>query len=229
MTLSRRQKQLATVLAVAVILLVLDRMLIGDEALDPTDGSATASAEQNSGWPSGAGVPLPGSPVSSGNVATAPPGTAATGARTTIRPTSALSARGRPVPGGAAGWGAPGIADRLSGFVSRSPGLFTSRNPFQLPGAAAAKAQSTDAATDDNTLRLRAAEAFVTRHRIRAIVGAGRGGMVLVSDRLVRLGEGLDGWKLTHIARDSATFEQDGLRVTLSLSDAHPQPTATLP
>lgn len=115
-------------------------------------------------------------------------------------------------------WGAPGVHTRLAALAQLHPPTGVGRDPFHLERPRVSVTPITPP-TEDTPRRVSAAEQFAARHQLRAIIGTGRGGMVLVSDRMIRLGEGLDGWRLVHIARDAATFESDGVRVILPLSD----------
>lgn len=115
-------------------------------------------------------------------------------------------------------WGSPGVHARLAALAQLHPPAGVGRDPFHLERPRVSVTPISPP-TEDTPRRVSAAEQFAARHQLRAIIGAGRGGMVLVSDRMIRLGEGLDGWRLIHIARDAATFENDGVRVILPLSD----------
>lgn len=124
----------------------------------------------------------------------------------------------RPGEDRTAHWGSPGVYARLTALAQLHPPAGVGRDPFHLERPRVSVTPITPP-NEDTPRRVSAAEQFAARHHLRAIIGTGRGGMVLVSDRMIRLGEGLDGWRLVHIARDAATFENDGVRVILPLSD----------
>jgi len=116
-------------------------------------------------------------------------------------------------------WGAPGVHARLSALATQQPPTAVGRDPFHFERPRIS-VRPIEPSAPDTARRISAAEQFAARHQLRAIIGTGRGGLVLVSDRMIRVGEGLDGWRLVHISRDAATFENDGIRVILPLSDS---------
>jgi hypothetical protein len=193
MNLTTRQKQLALVLAIGVAGLALDRLVFG-----PAEGSA-ASADYLA------------TPAASGTSTIAGPDSTAP---------SAQSAGSKP----SAAWGARSVSARLA-ELARSDKLGTEeshadRDPFHLPRQAKVQeVQTPTAQPAQRNLAREAAEAFAARHQLRATMGSGPRGMVLISDRMVRLGEGLEGWKLVGMDNTTATFEKDGLQVRFVLSD----------
>jgi hypothetical protein len=63
---------------------------------------------------------------------------------------------------------------------------------------------------------------FAQRHQLMAVARHGRDSeqnAVYVDDRLLTVGQELDGFKLIAIDRQSATFEREGQRTTLKLAD----------
>lgn len=58
---------------------------------------------------------------------------------------------------------------------------------------------------------------FAARHRLEAITMDPQGERALIDDRLLRLGETLEGFELVAIDKESVTFEQGGQRVQLEL------------
>jgi hypothetical protein len=59
---------------------------------------------------------------------------------------------------------------------------------------------------------------FAARHKLEAITMDLEGERALVDDKLLRLGDILEGFQLIAIDRESATFERDGQRVRLVLA-----------
>lgn len=60
---------------------------------------------------------------------------------------------------------------------------------------------------------------FVQRHRLIAVAVDSEQNTAYVDDRLLNVGQELDGFKLIAIDRQSATFEREGQRTTLKLAD----------
>ena len=60
---------------------------------------------------------------------------------------------------------------------------------------------------------------FVQRHRLMAVAVDSEQNTVYVDDRLLKVGQELDGFKLIAIDQQSATFEREGQRITLKLAD----------
>jgi hypothetical protein len=58
---------------------------------------------------------------------------------------------------------------------------------------------------------------FAAAHRLEAITMDPQGRRALIDDRLLRLGEMLEGFELVAIDKESVTFEQDGQPVQLEL------------
>ena len=63
------------------------------------------------------------------------------------------------------------------------------------------------------------ATAFVQKHQLKA-VALGSQGKAYISDRIIRIGETLDGFTLTALHEDSVEFEREGEKVTLRLRQA---------
>lgn len=119
-------------------------------------------------------------------------------------------------------WGAPGIQSRLASLATTdAPATDDSdhRDPFRAEQRVQIRVP-TSAATDSRDAAREAADAFASKHQLRAIIGSGPKGVVLISDRMVRVGEGLEGWKLVSIEKTAAVFERAGIRVRFGLSDA---------
>ena len=64
-----------------------------------------------------------------------------------------------------------------------------------------------------------AAERFVKQHRLKSVMAAGRGGSAIVDDKLLAVGQKLDGFTLVTVAAEAVVLEGDGVRVTLRLKD----------
>lgn len=59
---------------------------------------------------------------------------------------------------------------------------------------------------------------FAANHQLRGVLATDQARCVTVDDRVLRLGDGLDGFKLVAIEEDSVTFEAGGRQVTLRLA-----------
>lgn len=228
MKLTSRQTKLVVVLVGGLTLLAADRLFLGpDDGPTPAAAPTAASGAGEPGRPDPRRLPPGSPPPGSTPPGSVPVGSVAVGAGAAPPPRGGV-AEPAVLPATARGWGAPGVQARLRSLQQRLPASAHRRDPFHVERTLVAAVEAPPDTTEACPRRL-AAEAFATRHRLRAIVGSGSGGMVLVSDRMVRLGEGVEGWELVHIARDSATFERDGYRVTLPLSDGPMRPTQTTP
>jgi len=211
MTYTTQQKRLVAVLGTAVLALVVDQFVFRGTSSNtalPAAQTTPASPSENPGNPT---IPAAQNPASSVAAAAAD--------------TSALRAKNNRF------WGARGIHTRLAELAKArdfpASDNWSGRDPFNIERPADAIPSPTTLPTAPHRDTARdEAEAFAGRHQLRAVIGSGPRGMVLVSDRIIRLGEGLDGWKLTNIAKSSATFEKDALRVRFALSDA-PATTGT--
>ena len=64
-----------------------------------------------------------------------------------------------------------------------------------------------------------AAEKFVKQHRLKSVMAAGRGGSAIINDKLLAVGQKLDGFTLVTVAAEAVVLEGDGVRVTLHLKD----------
>ncbi len=120
-----------------------------------------------------------------------------------------------PAPGGpSATAGAPGpsVAERLSRvWPDREPNTVQARDPFSLTGSwLGGKATGPSAAPDP-------AQVFAQAHSLGALVVDGRRSNVLINDRVLKLGETIDGYTLVVVKAKSATFECQGQRVVLEL------------
>ena len=59
---------------------------------------------------------------------------------------------------------------------------------------------------------------FAANHQLRGVLATGQGRCITVDDRVLRLGDELDGFRLVTIEDDSVTFEADGRQVILRLA-----------
>ncbi len=62
------------------------------------------------------------------------------------------------------------------------------------------------------------AAVFVQRHQLKAVAALGSRGKAYINDRVVNLGETLDGFTLVSLQEDAALFEREGETVTLELT-----------
>jgi len=62
-----------------------------------------------------------------------------------------------------------------------------------------------------------AGSAFAARHRLEAITVDPQGKRALIDDKLLRLGETLEGFRLVAIDTESVAFERDGQHIQLEL------------
>lgn len=63
-----------------------------------------------------------------------------------------------------------------------------------------------------------AAAAFKKKYQLKAVVSLGTQGRAFVNDRMISIGDVLDGFTLTRVEDEAAVFEQNGESLTLSLT-----------
>lgn len=122
-------------------------------------------------------------------------------------------------------WGARGVQARLVAATRPfATSLVETRDIFHPMGLAK---PATEKAPTDMAARTVVKESapdpvvvFLSKHSLRAVMSAGKGGCAMVDDRLVRVGELLDGHRLIALERRAAIFEVNSVRVRLTLSDA---------
>jgi hypothetical protein len=59
---------------------------------------------------------------------------------------------------------------------------------------------------------------FAANHQLRGVLSTGQARCVTVDDRVLGLGDELDGFRLVNIEDDSVTFEANGRQVILRLA-----------
>jgi len=106
----------------------------------------------------------------------------------------------------------PGMAERLDRiWPDREPNTVEARDPFSLRGSWLGNAGTGSSAAPDP------AEVFAQAHPLVAVVMDGQRSYVLVNDRVLKLGEQIDGFTLVSIGAKSAVFERQGQRIVLEL------------
>jgi len=110
--------------------------------------------------------------------------------------------------------GARSLAERLEALSpTHEADLANIHDAFSLP--AAWKAQLS--AQNKTARTVTAAEAFVRKHELTAVVISGRAPVAVVDDRCVSVGQVVDDFKLILVNENSATFESRGRRAVLKL------------
>jgi hypothetical protein len=144
---------------------------------------------------------------------------------------SAAAGGGKTVSADRAGrWGSRTIAERLRATTRpREEALSKPRDPFHraappVPAAKPEPAVAVKPATKvEEALKgptaTELARDFAAAHTLRATIRSPGGGMALVGDRMVRVGEGISGFKLVAIEPTAAVFEREGVRVRLVISE----------
>jgi len=106
----------------------------------------------------------------------------------------------------------PGVAERLQrAWPDREPNAAEARDPFSLAGSWLRGAGTGSSAAPDP------AQAFAGTHPLVAVVVDGRQSYALVNDRVLKLGEQIDGFTLVSVGPKSAVFECRGQQVVLEL------------
>jgi len=106
----------------------------------------------------------------------------------------------------------PSVAERLDRvWPDREPNAVEARNPFSLTPLWLRSVGTGPAAGPD------AAEVFAQAHPLVAVVMDGRQSYALVNDRVLTLGEQIDGFTLVSVGSKSAVFERRGERIVLEL------------
>jgi hypothetical protein len=106
----------------------------------------------------------------------------------------------------------PSMAERLERiWPDREPNAVEARDPFSLKGSWLGSAGAGSSASSDP------AEMFAQAHPLVAVIVDGRRSYVLVDDRVLKLGEQLDGFTLVSVGAKSAAFERQGQRIVLEL------------
>lgn len=196
MNLSKNQKRLAAVLGVCIVALVSDQLFMSPDAVEAAPERTTPK--------------------------TAPPGRASAAPDTAPGPAHRAQHVAR--------WGARDIQRRLVAATrpAHASHLASLDIFYPAPPATPTLSSSTDRATAD--LAARAASAvtepdpaadFRSRYELRAVIASGQHrpgssasgtvpaspSIALVNDRMLRLGEGIGGFRLIAIERDAVTFE----------------------
>jgi len=110
------------------------------------------------------------------------------------------------------------LAQKLEALWSQK-GLDTSqaRDVFSLPASWLTDVRPATP-VDGPAQEQDAATVFAANHQLRGVLATDQARCVTVDDRVLRLGDELDGFKLVAIEEDSVTFEADGRQVTLRLA-----------
>lgn len=193
MNLTVNQKRLSAVLAVALVGLLIDQFIGGPAPVSATPAESLL-------------VPRSGGPAAEAR----PNGTDI--------PNTARIEKSRSLRS----WGAPGVQTRLAELstATAEPGTGEAvrSDPFRVEQPALVQIPTSKPSERETTAR-EDADTFAASHQLRAVIGSGPKGVVLISDRMVRMGEGLEGWRLVEIGSTTAVFEKAGFRVRFGLSD----------
>ncbi|MHC4985370.1 MAG: hypothetical protein ACYTFO_04355 [Planctomycetota bacterium] len=100
-----------------------------------------------------------------------------------------------------------GVREAFSPSESWNQQLRPAHPPQDRPAASTAGNQSVRA------------DQFVAGHRLMSILHLAEGGVALVDDKVVRIGQTLDGFTLIELTEDTAVFASDERRVELRLAD----------
>lgn len=107
------------------------------------------------------------------------------------------------------------LAQRLeSAWSQKSLEISQARDVFSLPASwfdDVRPPTPVDGPQDAVTL-------FAVNHQLRGVLATGQARCVTVDDRVLRVGDELDGFRLVAIEDDSVTFEADGRQVILRLA-----------
>lgn len=107
------------------------------------------------------------------------------------------------------------VARRLdAAWSDKNLRLEAPRNLFALPESWDRNSASGNAARPRRT----ATASFAAAHTLEAIIMDEEGERALIDDRLVRLGESLDGHVLVRVNKESVLFERDGERIEFRLT-----------
>ncbi|MHC4518138.1 MAG: hypothetical protein ACYTAS_06090 [Planctomycetota bacterium] len=107
------------------------------------------------------------------------------------------------------------VARRLdAAWSDKNLRLEAPRNLFALPESWDRNSASGNAARPRRT----ATASFAAAHTLEAIIIDAEGQRALIDDRLVRLGESLDGYELVGVNKESVIFERDGERIEFRLT-----------
>ena len=111
-------------------------------------------------------------------------------------------------PAAASPAAAPSLSARLRALVSDETLSVPVADAFKTSGALPApNAPATDATV----------QAFKSAHALKAVLGSGRGGRVLLDDQLLAVGESVGGFELVDVRERHAVFAGPAGRVTVEL------------
>lgn len=191
MDLTKKHKVYLGVLALALVGLGADRLFLGG-AGEPQDAAAETPAPDR---------PARRSP------ATAEPAALADVAPDTL---DAASTAGN------------GLAARLTSLaethrfdLTRAPQGFTPSPKWVSPVVEPAKAAATPRPT---VAVVTPHERFAGSHKLMAVIQSEGGGVAIVDNRTVAIGQAIDGFTLKAVTRRTAVFERDGRTVELSIA-----------
>ncbi len=106
----------------------------------------------------------------------------------------------------------PGVGERLEQiWPDRELNTVEARDPFSLAGSWSDGKATGPSATPES------AEAFARAHPLAAVVVSGRQSYISIDDRILKLGEQIEGYTLVSVGTKSAVFERQGERIVLEL------------
>jgi len=115
-------------------------------------------------------------------------------------------------PSAVAGAQGPSVAERLDRlWPDREANGVEARDPFSLRGSWLGNAGTGPSAVSEP------AQLFAQTHPLTAVVVDGQRSHALVNDRVLKLGEKIDGFTLVSVEAKSAVFERQGQRIMLEL------------
>jgi len=108
----------------------------------------------------------------------------------------------------------PGMRDRLAQvWPDQKLNAVEARDPFSLAGSWSDGNGTGPSAVQDSQ------EAFARAHPLAAVVFSGQQSYISIDDRILKLGEQIEGYILVSIGPKSAVFERQGERIVLELSN----------
>jgi hypothetical protein len=205
---TKSQKISGAVLGLAAVAFCVDRFVLGSGDKAAAAASDEYAVNRSSSSSSSSSSTTPATPAGPKKPASA----------------AAVAAKGQPLT----------LASRLSAMAeARGFAYETVGDAFRPSEAWLAASRPPDAAkpavaAGDNTPaaervvpKVDYGSLFRTKHTLTAVMTRQRGGMAIVDGKTVRVGQTIDGFRLTHVGINEATFEGKETQVTLRL----PEPT----
>lgn len=110
------------------------------------------------------------------------------------------------------------VAARLRACDSALELTGSTNDPFSAPSSW--KKIAAQAGSDKSpAIITQESAAFCAAHHLTAVLARGSSGVVYVDEKIVRMGQSLDGFRLVGVDDKSATFVRDNIIATLTLDD----------